>query len=191
MALLSKSGIATIAVATGLVLTAGTSGAVAGAMITGKQIKNNTVTTKDIKNNNLTGADVADGSLDTADLSGAVRSGLGDLTISGSVSKTGVVTLRRAPAGVGVTAQVNVGGNLGNACVSVTGAAVNPGNAVIIATPDYGNDDTVGVNGDSTIVEATSKVNDGGCTNGFRVQTFLRDGATIEQKAEGFLFQIN
>ena len=108
MALLSKSGIATVAVATGLVLTAGTSGAVAGAMITGKQIKNNTVTTKDIKNNNLTGADVADGSLDSADLSAAVRSGLGDLTISGSVSKTGVVTLRHAPAGVGEIGRAHV-----------------------------------------------------------------------------------
>ncbi|MFB9766241.1 hypothetical protein ACFFOS_17785 [Nocardioides kongjuensis] len=191
MALLSKSGIATVAVATGLVLTAGTSGAVAGAMITGKQIKNNTVTTKDIKNNNLTGADVADGSLDSADLSAAVRSGLGDLTISGSVSKTGVVTLRHAPAGVGVTAQVNVGNNLGNACVTVTGANVGPANAVIIATPDYGNDDTTTL-GTSAIVEATSKVADGGCTNGFRVQTLLRKADnTIEQKAEGFLFQIN
>ncbi|WP_193608893.1 hypothetical protein [Nocardioides lijunqiniae] len=63
-------------------------GATAAKMITGKQIKNNTVTTKDIKNNNLTskdvrnstltggdvrdnslsGADVANGSVSAADL---------------------------------------------------------------------------------------------------------------------------
>lgn len=59
MTLVSKSGIAAIAVVTGLVLTAGTSGAVAGAMITGKQIKNNTVTTKDIKNGTVQSADLS------------------------------------------------------------------------------------------------------------------------------------
>ncbi len=191
MSFISKSSVATIALATGLVVASGATGAVAGGMITGKQIKNNTVTTKDIKNNNLTGADIADGSVDTADLSGAVRAGLGDLTISGSVNKVGVVTLRRAPAGVSVTAQVNVGNNLGNTCLTVAGANVTPANAVIIATPDYGNDDTTTL-GTSTIIEATSKVADGGCTNGFRVQTLLRkDNNTIEQKDEGFLFQIN
>ncbi len=59
MALFSKSGIATIAVCTGLVIASGTGGAVAGAMITGKQIKNNTVTTKDIKDGTLKGVDLS------------------------------------------------------------------------------------------------------------------------------------
>lgn len=59
MALISKSSLATIALATGLVLASGAGGAVAGSMVTGKQIKNNTVTTKDIKNGTLQSADLS------------------------------------------------------------------------------------------------------------------------------------
>jgi hypothetical protein len=193
MPLLSKSGVATIAVATGLVLTAGTSGAVAGAVITGKQIKNNTVTTKDVKNNNLGGIDIADGSVDTAELSGTVRAGLGDLTISGVVSPAGVVKVLRAPAGVGVTVLKDIGGNEGANCLTVTGGPVpvGPASAVLIATPDYAFDST-NVGDNQAIVEVSSKVGETGCPDGFRLQTLKRIAGTNSlSNDQGFLFQIN
>ncbi|WGX96476.1 hypothetical protein [Nocardioides sp. L-11A] len=178
MALISRSGIVTIVAATGLVLTAGTSGAVAGAMITGKQIKNNTVTTKDIKNGSLTGVDVADGSLDVADLSAAVRSGLGDVTISGYAGVSpGPATLRSAPAGVSVSVSWPA---TGIACLRVSGSAppITMANAVLVASPDYPNDGTgSGVNGRSTLVESYGSPNQTNCADGFAVATFLRDSA--------------
>ena len=51
-------------------------GAVAAAMITGADIKNNTVTSADLKNKSVTGKDVKDGALTAADLSSATVSGL-------------------------------------------------------------------------------------------------------------------
>ncbi|GAA4815950.1 hypothetical protein ACFQ0K_07565 [Nocardioides caeni] len=59
MRFLSRSHVTTIAVCAGLVVAAGAGGAVAGAQITGAQIKDNTVTTVDIKNGTLTRADLA------------------------------------------------------------------------------------------------------------------------------------
>ncbi len=46
-----------------VVLVASAGSASAAAMITGKQIRNNTVTSADIKNGSLTGADIKDGSV--------------------------------------------------------------------------------------------------------------------------------
>ena len=51
-------------------------GAVAAAMITGADIKNNTVTSADLKNKSVTGKDVKDGALTAADLSSATVSAL-------------------------------------------------------------------------------------------------------------------
>ena len=48
-------------------------GATAAKLITGKNIKNNTVSTQDIKNNSLKGKDVKDGALGEADLNGTVK----------------------------------------------------------------------------------------------------------------------
>lgn len=53
-----RRGIPTIAIAGALVLASATSGATAALVITGKQIKDNTVTTKDIKNGTLTTKDM-------------------------------------------------------------------------------------------------------------------------------------
>ncbi|CAM3282385.1 hypothetical protein NODU109028_09080 [Nocardioides dubius] len=53
---LTAPSLALIAV---VALFAGSGGAVAGSMITGKQIKDNTVTSKDIKNGSLQGADLS------------------------------------------------------------------------------------------------------------------------------------
>ena len=79
MPLLSKSSLAAVAVCTGLVVASGTGGAVAGAVITGKQIKNNTVTTKDIK----------DGTLSTVDMSPEVLAALHRIGIAGPAGAKG------------------------------------------------------------------------------------------------------
>lgn len=72
----SRANVATIAIVTGIVLASGTGGAVAGALITGKQIKDGTVTSIDIANGSLTGADVRNGTLGTIDLSATARAAL-------------------------------------------------------------------------------------------------------------------
>ena len=53
-----RRGIPTIAIAGALVVASATSGATAALVITGKQIKDNSVTTKDIKNGTLTTKDL-------------------------------------------------------------------------------------------------------------------------------------
>jgi hypothetical protein len=58
-------------------------GATAAKLITGKNIKNNTVTTQDIKNKSLQGKDVKDGSLGEADLNGAVKGKLNAPNVAG------------------------------------------------------------------------------------------------------------
>ncbi|MDP2775409.1 MAG: hypothetical protein Q8O61_17785 [Nocardioides sp.] len=57
--------------------------ATAAKLITGKQIKNNTVTTLDIKNNNLKGVDIKDGSLSEKDVNGAVKAKLNKPAVVG------------------------------------------------------------------------------------------------------------
>jgi hypothetical protein len=190
MALLSKSGIATIAVATGLVLTAGTSGAVAGAMITGKQIKNNSVTTKDIKNNNLTGGDIADGSISAADLAAADRAAATDRGVAGLVTKAGVLTVFTAPSGATVTA--THGANDGQYCIRVAGGTrtITPATSALVASPNY-RDDTTQFTAKNASVESSGSMNDPICPGGFAVVTYERNAGGITQADEGFLFQIN
>ncbi|MDQ6526266.1 hypothetical protein RB608_21785 [Nocardioides sp. LHD-245] len=199
MALLSRSGIVTIAVATGLVLTAGTGGAVAGAMITGKQIKNNTVTTKDIKDGSLTGADVADGglggadiqdgSVSLADLAGSTRDGLLGPRASGLVHKNVTLDHFRGPAGS--TASVSRAG-AGIWCVTVAGTStpVNANTAVMVASPNFADDST----SDGSDVHSVIEVNGGttaGCPNGFPVYTYSFGAGALTIADQGFTFVIN
>ncbi|MDQ4053940.1 MAG: hypothetical protein M3237_14725 [Actinomycetota bacterium] len=58
-------------------------GATAAKLITGKNIKNNTVTTQDIKNKSLKSPDVKDGSLSEVDLNGSVKSKLNAPSVKG------------------------------------------------------------------------------------------------------------
>lgn len=59
MSLTLRSTVPAVLLVGGLVVLSGTSGAVAGAMITGKDIKNGTVTTADIKNLSLEASDTS------------------------------------------------------------------------------------------------------------------------------------
>lgn len=64
-----RRGVPTVVVASTLLLFSATSGATAALVITGKQIKDNTVTTKDIKNGSITTQDLSTSTL--ASLRGA------------------------------------------------------------------------------------------------------------------------
>lgn len=90
-------------------LVACSSTAVAAGLITGRDIKNNTVTTKDIKNNNLTGRDIKNGSLAFGDLSTSARSiaTRDEKSLWATVAPDG--TLRRGNGVVGVTADPAAG----------------------------------------------------------------------------------
>lgn len=68
-----KSVIPALLIAAVLLMVGLAGTATAAKLITGKDIKNNTVTTQDLKNNNLSGADVKDGSLSSKDFNGAVK----------------------------------------------------------------------------------------------------------------------
>jgi len=200
MTLVSKSGIAAVAVATGLVLTAGTGGAVAGAMITGKQIKNNTVTTKDIKNNSLTGADVADGSLagadvadgslESTDLSRAARYDVAGVRASGLVTRGGALARFRGAAGV--TATVTKLGT-GIFCIRLAGTPtpVDATTSVLVATPNY-QDDTTSAGSESNAIIEVWAANETDCVGGFAVFTYERSGGNdVAIKDQGFTFLIN
>lgn len=67
----------TIAAAAGLLLVGSVTGATAGSLITGKQIKDGTVTTKDIKDRSLRGTDLANGTVGLNNLAPAIVAKLG------------------------------------------------------------------------------------------------------------------
>ncbi len=90
-----------VAIASVIALSAST-GAVAAGMITGADIKNNSVASADIKNKSVTGKDVKDGALTAADLSTAT---LGDL--KGATGPAGAAGAAGAP-GVSGLVQVEV-----------------------------------------------------------------------------------
>jgi hypothetical protein len=91
---MSRAALGAVTAATLLVLVSGTGGAVAGAMVTGKQIKNGTVTGRDVK----------DGSLGTVDLAAEARSAL-----TGPAGSPGVAGERGAPGPAGDPASVSAG----------------------------------------------------------------------------------
>lgn len=72
-------------------------GATAAKLITGKQIKNNTVSTQDIKNKTVKSKDVKDGNLAEADLNGAVKSKLNAPSVKGYEVRS--VTVEVGPGG--------------------------------------------------------------------------------------------
>ena len=122
------STFATIMIAAIVLALVGTTGAVAGGLITSKKIKDNTIKSRDVRNGNLTGIDIADGSLTGADVAdGSV--GTADLG-AGSVkaSKLGTIVERES--------QVVVNNGTGGA----TTADCLPGERVI-----SGGTNTIGV----------------------------------------------
>jgi len=83
------------------------SSATAALVITGKDIKNNSVTTKDLKNNSVTTKDVKDGTLTSADLAAQTKAELRSVPFVGSACTIpppqggqGKVALNVAPDGV-------------------------------------------------------------------------------------------
>lgn len=71
------------------VLTVGLAGsATAAKMITGKNIKDNTVTTQDIKNSTLTGKDLKSGSVPEKDLAAGVKNKLNAPAVAGYEVRT-------------------------------------------------------------------------------------------------------
>jgi len=71
-----KSTAVSVGVLVAIIFVAGMSGAVAGSMITGAQIKNGTVTGTDVKNSSLTGVDVKNGSITGLDIAAATKNAL-------------------------------------------------------------------------------------------------------------------
>jgi hypothetical protein len=107
---LGKAGstFGTVVAAAVVISFVGAGGAVAGGLITSKQIKNNTIKSIDVRDGSLTGADVADGSIGGADITdGSV--GNADIA-NGAIGKakiasaaqgyTSVVTKRVVDSGV-------------------------------------------------------------------------------------------
>jgi hypothetical protein len=114
-------------VAAAVVLTiATTGGAVAGGLITSKQIKNDTIKSVDVKDGSLTGTDVADGSLGGTDLADGSVSGA-DVADS-SLTGTDVADFSLSNQDVGVLwAQVNADGTLANSSGGVSSSHVGTG----------------------------------------------------------------
>ncbi|MFL6159984.1 MAG: hypothetical protein ACJ72D_28175 [Marmoricola sp.] len=64
----SKWSFATVMGAVAVLVLCGTTGAVAGGLVTSAKIKNNTIQSVDVKNNALTGTDIKNSSLGSADI---------------------------------------------------------------------------------------------------------------------------
>ncbi|GAA5124534.1 hypothetical protein GCM10023339_46150 [Alloalcanivorax gelatiniphagus] len=94
------------AVLAAVVAVSASTGAVAGALITGADIKNGSVASVDITNKSVTGKDVKDGALSKADLSAAT---LAELMTRGTVGPMGPI---------GLTGQAGPQGDAGPAGVS-------------------------------------------------------------------------
>ncbi|NYE36070.1 uncharacterized protein YjbI with pentapeptide repeats [Nocardioides cavernae] len=154
------------AVLAAVVAVSASTGAVAGALITGADIKNGTVTSADIKNKTITAKDVKDGALNSAHLSPATLAGLqGGSGPAGPTGPAGQTGPKGDPGPAGVSGLQHVvatkainagtGGNVQVACpagkkiLGVSGdwtTSVQPAAASISATlltgSAYGFNDT-------------------------------------------------
>lgn len=92
----------TVVAAAVVIALAGTGGAVAGGLITSKQIKNNTIKSIDVRDGNLKGVDITDGSLGGADISdGAITNGK---LATGAVTASKLGTIVERSASVDIAA---------------------------------------------------------------------------------------
>ena len=121
-------------VAAALVLAvATTGGAVAGGLITSKQIKNNTIKSIDVRDGNLTGADVKDGGLTSADLAAGtipavphVRWALVSEDQSTILAQSGGISIVGHSGGV----YLNMGATVAGSALSVTNAFLDTGSTL-------------------------------------------------------------
>lgn len=130
-----------------VVAVSASTGAVAGALITGADIKNGSVTSADIKNKTLTGKDVKDGSLTGADLSPATLTGLqggqgqvGPAGPAGPAGQAGAKGEPGAPGAPGVSGLQHV--------VATKDIAAGTGSNVMVVCP--AGKKILGVSGDWT-----------------------------------------
>ena len=169
-----------LALLVAVLLVGTTTGAVAGSMITGAQIKDGTVTTKDIKN----------GTVALGDLATATRRGLQGARVSGELianDGTPHVAVLHGPSGV--TATVTNPG-VGYWCITLHGTSLTTDNAVMVATPDYADDSSSPGSG----IYSTVEVYRGAptvCPGAFKVLTFRHDGADASWEDFGFTFEVS
>jgi hypothetical protein len=105
----------------------GAGGAVAGGLITSKQIKNNTIKSIDVRNGSLTGTDVADGSLTGADI-GDGSVGNADIA-DGAIGKAKIAAAAQGYTSI-VTKSVVVA-SVANGSASTRGVDCGAGNVAI------------------------------------------------------------
>jgi hypothetical protein len=102
----------TLVAAAVVLAVATTGGAVAGGLITSKQIKNNTIKSKDVRDGALKGVDITNGSLSGADLAPGVLSSAATLTLSSGMTVRGTIGERQnnllAGQEIGATASLPV-----------------------------------------------------------------------------------
>ncbi|WP_193612143.1 hypothetical protein [Nocardioides lijunqiniae] len=110
-------------------------GATAAKMITGKQIKNNTVTTKDIKNNNLTSKDVRNSTLTGGDVKDNSLSGAD--VANGSVSAADLAADAKnevRTSDLGDSNLVTCADNGLSNCLAITGLSLPAGTWLVTGT---------------------------------------------------------
>jgi hypothetical protein len=99
-----------VTAAAGLLAVGASGGAVAGALLTGADIKNGTIESQDIKNGNVTSRDVANATLKLRDLTPALRELVLERAAKGEKGDTGATGPRGpvGPAGQDAAAQGSV-----------------------------------------------------------------------------------
>lgn len=161
-------------------------GAVAGSVITGKQIKDGTVTTKDVKDKTLTAKDISPKALAALQGEDGTDGAPGAPGAEGAPGAPGIVRAYGLVVGTDVTRQsggITATSSDGVACVDVPGINAQLTSAVV--TVDYSNDST----GDTNQAYAELASGSGGCPSSqFRVVTFLRNASTgaVTYTPQGF-----
>jgi len=164
----------TVVAAAVVIAVASTGGAVAGGLITSKQIKNNTIKSIDVRDGNLTGTDIADGSLGGADVTDGSLSGadLAGGAVTGATVQDGSLTgsdINGSTDGmIKAAAKVSSGGVLENSFNRLGGAISSSQNGtgdytVIIpgATGTTTNDKILGVTAYNSLAECKPWVGSG------------------------------
>ncbi|KQW47503.1 hypothetical protein ASC77_13690 [Nocardioides sp. Root1257] len=186
--------------ATALVVSA-SSGAVAGSLITSKQIKDDTVTTKDVKNKTLTTADIAPATLAQLKSAAGPTGATGPAGPKGDKGNTGDTGSTGAPGAAGLVrayARVSSGGVVsrqsggitvtnpvaGLICVNVPG--LSSADRPWVVSLDFSSDSSGPAN------QAYAEASPLQCGTDFAVRTWVRDAAsgTITDSNQGFMILV-
>jgi hypothetical protein len=184
----SAKAVAAVTVATGVLVVGAGGGAVGAALITSKDIKNNTIKSVDVKDNQLSTVDVKDNSLGSVDVrdNSLGSADVKDGTLTGADLKDGTVGEEDlTKAAKSFWAVVNANGSLARSSGGVTSADTGTGAYEVVFPVDVRQCAYVASAGSSGASGSPPKVSVGalgraGEVKGIWVETWNDAGANVD-----------